>query len=128
MDHVDELFAAMDVNGDGKVTKTEFLDFLVEHKPKDGPWTSTAKLQAHFGLHLYSTVDLPTFTKAFTLAKSEGLEPETFNYRFKVPPSRFPALHPFPLSGPPPPNPFAPPTSSPSSGLESHGKRQSPKE
>ena len=34
MEEVDELFAAGDINGDGAVSKIEFLEFLREHKPK----------------------------------------------------------------------------------------------
>ena len=34
MEEVDELFAACDINGDGAVSKIEFLEFLREHKPK----------------------------------------------------------------------------------------------
>ena len=82
MDHVAELFKAMDVNSDGTVTKIEFLEFLREHKPKHGPWASIAKLQASFGLDTKTSVDLASFKSAFAAAKSKGLEPETFEYRF----------------------------------------------
>ena len=42
MEQVDELFAACDINGDGAVSKIEFLEFLREHKPK-----SACDVQAH---------------------------------------------------------------------------------
>ena len=36
MSQVEQLFAAMNVNGGDSVTKFEFLEFLREHKPKYG--------------------------------------------------------------------------------------------
>lgn len=66
---VEELFAAMDTNGDGECTKHELLDFLREHKPKHGKWASTAKLQKHFGLASKIVITVADLREGFRSAK-----------------------------------------------------------
>ena len=76
---VEHLFRVMDSDGDGAVTKTEFLEFIREHKP-DG--STVAQLTAAFGLgHTGSTLDWETFEEIFDRAATAGkgaLEPEAF--------------------------------------------------
>jgi hypothetical protein len=80
--HVKELFAAMDVNGDDSVTKVEFLEFIREHKPRDAPWNSVAKLLTNFELDHHTSINRWAFAQAFEKAKSKGLDPEAFEYKF----------------------------------------------
>lgn len=86
--YVEQLFNAMDALGlglkhlDGHVSKIEFIEFLKDHKPKHGPWSSVAKLQSAFGLIKHPSIDLAAFKAAFAKAEAEGLKPESFDYDF----------------------------------------------
>ena len=79
---LDELFAAMDTNDDKAVSKHELVEFLREHKPKHGPWTSLAKLQTHFGVANLVSIDRAAFGEAFKRAHAIGLDPATFEFDF----------------------------------------------
>jgi hypothetical protein len=55
--------AGADAHAEAFVTKFDFVEWLRTHKPRDGPWASTAKIQKHFGLNkvlLYSHLSMAT--------------------------------------------------------------------
>jgi hypothetical protein len=58
-------------NTEGLVSKIEFLEYLREHKPKDEPYNSVAKLQTMFGFNSNTSIKKDKFVAAF-----EGLNPK----------------------------------------------------
>ena len=80
--HVDELYHAMDADGDGTVTKVEFVEFVRAHKPKHGPFSKTAALQTIFGFDKMHEISRATFDKTFTANMAKGLKPVAFEFKF----------------------------------------------
>ena len=80
--HVDELYHAMDADGDGMVTKVEFVEFIRAHKPKHGAFSKTAALQTIFGFDKMHEISRATFDKTFTANMAKGLKPVAFEFKF----------------------------------------------
>ena len=74
--NVEKLFRMMDTDKGGTVSKTEFLEFLREHKPKSGRWKSTTTLQEGFGLQKKDAINLDAFRVG--LQRCRGLKPTDF--------------------------------------------------
>ena len=72
MSLVDQLFAAMDKDKDGELTKFEYLEFMREHKPKHGPYASIAKRQAALRLDHAHFITKGAFVKAVAKAEDDG--------------------------------------------------------
>jgi hypothetical protein len=68
----------MDTNKNTFVSKTEFLEFIRTHKPKHGPYASTAKLQSVFGLEKAHEVTRADFYRTFQAHKDAGLDVSLF--------------------------------------------------
>jgi hypothetical protein len=79
---VSTIFAAMDVNNDGSVSKFEYMEFVREHKPKGfgtpevaGTYTSLPELQSFFGFQNYHEITHAEFQRVFA---SHNLDPQLF--------------------------------------------------
>jgi len=59
------LFEMMDADKGGTVSKFEFIEFLREHKPKEGRWNNVARLQESFGLNNKSEIGMDDFQAGF---------------------------------------------------------------
>ena len=66
----------MDTNKNTFVSKMEFVEFLRTHKPKDGTYSSIAKLQSIFGLERSHEVKRADFYRVFET--NPGLEVSMF--------------------------------------------------
>ena len=80
--HVDELYHAMDTDGDGTVSKVEFVEFVRAHKPKHGPFSKTAALQSIFGFDKMHEISRADFDTTFSRNMAKGLTPVAFEFRF----------------------------------------------
>ena len=71
-----KLFDAMDSNGNGELTKFEFIEFMREHKPKHGMWSSVAKLQKELGLDRNPFINREQFREGYvrTWARRSSLK------------------------------------------------------
>jgi len=67
------LFKMMDADGNDKVSKFEFIEFLRDHKPQKGRWGIVAHLQEGFGLTNKSEIDMLDFEYGFKKCAREGL-------------------------------------------------------
>eukprot|EP00729_Bicosta_minor_P018008 gene18008-11906_t len=76
--NVNLIFDAMNANGDGNVTKHEFVDWLNVHKPKRGPWSKLPVLLKAFDLTKKANITKADFQTAF--AKAKGLEVALFQF------------------------------------------------
>eukprot|EP00729_Bicosta_minor_P025709 gene25709-27135_t len=76
---IDALYDLMDADGDGEVTKTEFVEFLRINKPKHGPFKSLPALQEAFGLTKKTFISRADFHSVFTSNEAVGLTIELFS-------------------------------------------------
>ena len=81
--HIDELLEAMDADGDGSVSKVEFVEFCRANKPKHGPFSKVSTLQDVFGFNKLYEVTRQLFDDAFTANKEKGLRATAFEFNFK---------------------------------------------
>lgn len=80
--HVDELYHAMDTDGDGVVSKVEFVEFCRAHKPKHGPFSKVSALCTAFGFDKEHEISRQAFDTTFTANMSKGLKPVAFEFSF----------------------------------------------
>ena len=69
----DQLFDKMDTDGNGELTKFEFIEFMRANKPTGGMWSSVAKLQGELGLGSEHFITREKFVAAINRAASKGL-------------------------------------------------------
>jgi Ca2+-binding EF-hand superfamily protein len=83
---VRQLFAAMDTNNDGMVSKMEFVEFIRQHKPRYGAFSTVSKLQSSFGFNDLYEISPEDFQIAFSKlaegSKGQQLNPDDFEFEF----------------------------------------------
>lgn len=74
---INDLYDSIDSDHGHQVSKIEFMEFLRQHKPAHGPFSSVAKLQTIFGLNKKAYITREAFHEAFENQKASALRDAT---------------------------------------------------